>query len=462
MNTTRLLLTTVFLTFYVRCLAQQEQQPGLDLQKYIPLSPNAAELGKYGTYPVGTITGTPEISFNLFTVNSGELSLPVTLSYHASGIKVNQMATWAGLGWSVNAGGVISRTVYGMVDEQPRGFMDPAYSHLRASELRNNTYYDALAAKINASGDMEPDLFAYTVGGKSGKFIYTREKNFMTIPYSPVKVNFASRNNSSSDIIFEITDDDGAIYQFNDVEFTGFDVGQINKFYAATWYLTRIISPSRKDTIAFTYQVNFIENYVKSYALSVGQTFDGCLGQSVVSSLSTINRSELQPSEITFRGGKLVFSTSNTRKDGGGKQLDKIIQYAKAADGTYTFVKQVNLLHSYFLSTPFFENRDCYRLRLDGFSFSDESGGVEKEYRFEYNSVPVPQHNSNSQDYFGFYNGKSNQTLIPVTSLERNELHNDFMSGAGGSAGSCSSPMTIGDADRNPDPEYMKMCMLEK
>jgi len=460
MYTIRLLLSAVLLTFYAACFAQQ--QPGIELQKYIPLSPNAAELGKYGTYPVGTITGTPEISFNLFTVSSGDLSLPITLSYHASGIKVNQMATWAGLGWSVNAGGVISRSIYGMADEQPRGFMDAAYNHPRASELRENTYYDALSAKINASGDMEPDLFAYTVGSKSGKFIYTREKNFMTIPYTPVKINSIRRNNSSSDIVFEITDDDGVTYQFNDVEYTGSDAGGSTKTYAATWYLTRIISASRKDTIAFTYQVNAMDSYVRSYAVTVGQTFDGCLAEGVVSSSGTVHRGELQPSEITFRGGKLVFSTTDNRKDGGGRQLDKITQYAKAADGSYTFVKQVNLLHSYFLSTLFFENRDCYKLKLDGFNFSDIMGSVEKEYRFEYNSLPMPQYNSNSQDYFGFYNGRNNQTLIPVTTLERNELHSDFLSGAGGTAGYCSIPMTIGDADRNPDPAYMKAGMLEK
>ena len=31
------------------------------MESLIPPAPNAAELGKYGTYPVGTLTGIPEI-----------------------------------------------------------------------------------------------------------------------------------------------------------------------------------------------------------------------------------------------------------------------------------------------------------------------------------------------------------------------------------------------------------------
>src|SRR6266540_1809501 len=74
----------------------------------IPLSPNAAELNKYSSIPVNGMTGVPGIGFPLYEINTGKISLPISLSYHASGIKVSQKATWVGLGWSFNAGGVIS------------------------------------------------------------------------------------------------------------------------------------------------------------------------------------------------------------------------------------------------------------------------------------------------------------------------------------------------------------------
>src|SRR5688572_4843240 len=86
----------------------------------VPLTPNAAELNKYTSIPVDGMTGVPSISFPLYEINTGKIKLPISLSYHASGIKVRQKATWVGLGWSINAGGVVSRGVRGKADEDTR------------------------------------------------------------------------------------------------------------------------------------------------------------------------------------------------------------------------------------------------------------------------------------------------------------------------------------------------------
>lgn len=80
-------------------------------------SANAASLGKYGDIPVSYHTGTPEISIPIYTVKQGSLSLPISLSYHSSGIRVSEVASWVGLGWSLNAGGVVTRTIHGGPDD---------------------------------------------------------------------------------------------------------------------------------------------------------------------------------------------------------------------------------------------------------------------------------------------------------------------------------------------------------
>jgi hypothetical protein len=84
----------------------------------VPQSPNVASLGQYGTYQVNLYTGLPDISIPLFEATSGSLKAPITLSYHAAGIRYTDQASWVGLGWSLSAGGQISRNTIGKPDEE--------------------------------------------------------------------------------------------------------------------------------------------------------------------------------------------------------------------------------------------------------------------------------------------------------------------------------------------------------
>ena len=47
----------------------------ITLEYLVPYAPNAAELGKHGAYPIGMLTGIPEISFPLYEISSGNLKL---------------------------------------------------------------------------------------------------------------------------------------------------------------------------------------------------------------------------------------------------------------------------------------------------------------------------------------------------------------------------------------------------
>lgn len=81
------------------------------LNSLLPVSPNANSIMKYGDIPVNLSNGIPSIEIPVFTLNEKDLSMPIKLSYHASGIKVDEAAGWVGLGWSLSAGGTITREV---------------------------------------------------------------------------------------------------------------------------------------------------------------------------------------------------------------------------------------------------------------------------------------------------------------------------------------------------------------
>ena len=101
------------------CLALSLWGTGLQAQTDLPqvFSPNAAELGKYGKIPVSYFNGLPNISIPLTELHAKNYTLPIYLTYHASGNKPDQHPGWVGLGWTLHAGGCINRIVNGMKDE---------------------------------------------------------------------------------------------------------------------------------------------------------------------------------------------------------------------------------------------------------------------------------------------------------------------------------------------------------
>ncbi len=158
------------LSFY-SVFAFGQNSGGPQLEKVLPLSPNAAAFQKFGDIPVGYYTGIPNISVPLYTIKSGSLELPISLSYHAGGVKVDDIASWVGLGWSLSAGGSINSQMRGKADAG--GFLNGAvdwvtdFNNLNLA-ARYNHYLDIK----NGIKDGQPDLFSLSIAGESFKFYY--------------------------------------------------------------------------------------------------------------------------------------------------------------------------------------------------------------------------------------------------------------------------------------------------
>lgn len=107
-----LFLQLLFLLLVITLDAQD-----LIKQDFVPKSPNAAAAEKFQDIPVDYSSGIPSISIPLYTIKSKTLSIPVVLRFHAGGIKTTEMASWVGLGWDLQCGGVITRELKGNPDE---------------------------------------------------------------------------------------------------------------------------------------------------------------------------------------------------------------------------------------------------------------------------------------------------------------------------------------------------------
>lgn len=249
------------------CLEIGLSQPKNNILKDVSMpAPNAAALGKYGDIPVSYFTGVPNVSIPIYTVQDGALSLPISLSYHAAGVKVGELASWVGLNWSLNAGGMITRTVMGIPDElSKRGYFDVAKRLLPPLESGNLTATKQADSIAIGNLDSEPDLFTFNVGGYSGKFTYDENKKVNFIPKSDFQVQYqlSSYTNGLTEISqFILTATDGTRYIFGNlpipdpisgIEYQTYDNSAVWNKAPSSWYLVAIESHDLKSRIRLEY-----------------------------------------------------------------------------------------------------------------------------------------------------------------------------------------------------------------
>ncbi len=252
--------------------------------------PSVAALQKYSDVPVSYSSGVPNINIPIFNVQEGELSLPISLSYHASGIRVVEPASRVGLGWSLNAGGVVSRTIVGKPDEGDRtcqgywrhgkdielqAFFSPASPSFFPPEL--NIFEAGCSSGdicFAAKGqiDSEPDIFSFNFGNYSGKFWITPldefgEQEVVVIPEQDIKIEKVEKSVDYlfGDFFFKITTPDGNQYLFGESPTTDNSVAlhyplsdlrsvSVNdEPHPTNWFLSRIVSSDKQSEIKLSY-----------------------------------------------------------------------------------------------------------------------------------------------------------------------------------------------------------------
>lgn len=199
-------LFTIIMQFI--CLLGQTSLPGI-----VP-SPNASDLGHYGNIPVSYYTGHPQISIPLYDLNVGDVSLPITLNYDASGVRMNSLPGWTGHNWTLMAGGCITRVIQGINDDRflTNGdeliFSDWSnYFHTHALlgnllEYPEDDYGRLKDSLFAVKYDFAPDIYYFNFMGHSGRFFFGQDGEW--------KVD-ADEN---IEVIFDYTDPDNYILPF--------------------------------------------------------------------------------------------------------------------------------------------------------------------------------------------------------------------------------------------------------
>lgn len=434
-------------------------------------APNAAALGKYGDIPVSYYTGVPNIGIPIHTVQQGPLSLPISLSYHASGIKVGELASWVGLGWSLNAGGMITRMVQGLPDDKTGG-----YYH-SASTLDIEDPNDLLAI-TEGSLDSEPDIFFFNFAGYSGKFYFDADQNIQLVPLQDIEIEVIVDNSLFTTFIF--TDTKGIRYIF------GKDPGSTQSAIEtsrssgqsspdnSTWYLIRMESFDGHHAITLTYDSDHFgyrtlatcRRIGKNCLQPDGQTFtfgNECTSDAYElgfpnNRYTTTNIDGWRLAKIATTTDTVEFHSNTTRLDlddnqdvaSDKKRLD-VIEIRSGG-----FCKEFTFSFDYFEDSAHSSVSEGKRLRLEALQESNCTGtDTIPSYHFEYEGDDsFPFRLSKATDHWGYYNGasgnNSQEVAIPFTTVYPPSYPPSYV------------PDTYGSADKETDSIHVKKGVLNK
>ncbi|NJM26445.1 MAG: hypothetical protein HC859_14170 [Bacteroidia bacterium] len=176
----------------------------------IPKTPEAA-FGTFGGVPINAYTGLPEISFTLMSLTSRELSVPVTVTYDATGVRTDELSTEVGMKWNFQAGGFVVRESNGLPDDDPnKGIWKYVTSNSYFENVNNPR--DWVSWTERGDRDARPDEFTAVFNGRSVRFVINKYRQVITIPRSNLHINCEVLNNKIHK--FTITAEDGTQYVF--------------------------------------------------------------------------------------------------------------------------------------------------------------------------------------------------------------------------------------------------------
>jgi hypothetical protein len=467
------LLAFLLLYSFFVSIAQQN----LPVFNYIPQAPTTAAFTRYGDIPVDLSTGVTAINIPVYTLSENGINVPISISYHASGIKVNDIASSVGLGWTLNAGGVITRTVMGIKDEllDIRVDGNPMYikpPFKNATEFENyrwiqhsnshQIWANEVFGMLTYSGtyDFYSDRFYYNLGnGESGVF----RKDFVTdvikfMPYKPMKARLIPDNSIYGGLKIELTTSDGTRYLFK------------RNLYD-TWHPEKIFNSSNTDSIVFYTHAETINIWSYNIRQEFGP-YRNTLGTKTEPYVETVLgqpgtcklriKDNNVPSAPLYKGtsqtdevvlvdsivgtnGVVRFTYAKDRQDAtmfnSISALSRLVNIQVFNRSSGRLIKNVNFLHNYSGNSS-----SDKRLMLTGIQ---TGANGEEKHEFTYNPESLP----------AYYMTYSSESSTPVF---LHDLWGYYRGGRASISNMFNDFAPVGDPDLFPNEEMTKACILQQ
>jgi len=312
-------------------LGQPRKETPTYMPNYTPPSPTVAALMKFEEVPVDNYTGVPNISIPIFSAQAKDkkLGIDINLKYHASAIAVEEIASDVGLGWSLFAGGTVSRVVKDLPDEMLVYEKKVGIYHTTITGSKNNYYdvQDILAhgiqnqteqntvdefmweANEKKKYDTQHDLWQFNFMGYSGRFYIKKNISTNVLEVVPLedynlKIEnlYHTTNDYPSNVMYNpegfiITDTKGYKYYFQEYEVSknipfsndSYNIGPFtvinpnddltSKEYRSAFHMTKITDMAGYTLVDFTYSTNFNESTVMSTGTIENTSLSSIIGQ---------------------------------------------------------------------------------------------------------------------------------------------------------------------------------------
>jgi len=432
-------LILLLLTFGLFHIGYSQEPQEIKLPTVLPPSPEASAINKNGQLSVGLFNGGAQASIPIHTIKLGSVTLPITLDYASNGTKVDEIPSRVGLGWTLNAGGVVSRIVHGAPDGLTTRLATPTDPGNTSSSSNLSLYLNTNPTEYGDPPlyDVEPDEFRYNAPGISGKFVLDNSGNPVEIPYTGNKIQVYGGGGSDYNKIV-IQDLRGVIYEFGEgpEEITNSHIyvsGLHGWQSIKTAYFLKKITLPNKDFINFTYnaiEITSATNASQSISRSAGGTSQ-CAGNppncatNSYTALSTkvtlVTYDTYYLSNITASDGTQMNFTYATRPDYSGDNRITGITISTPSSIYKNFVltyldpSSTNGAGSYPGSTN--TNKRFFLNEFSQIATNPQEVIDSIKYIFEYNDVNgLPPRLAYSQDHYGYYNGVNNNYSLPTTS----------------------------------------------
>lgn len=390
---------------------------GLDLAP----ATESAQMIRYGNNVPSLYTGAMSFSIPVYTYSDADFTIPISLDYHFDGFKPAHSSGTIGYGWYLNCGGIITREIFGLPDEQ--GYFITAMSGVieqwkRGAMMNNSIVSDNAGSLddpngwsalfysvplINYNGnhnDASADIFHFTIPCMHGDFMMLNNGSFQVFNTSAPFGTVCVQTNGGFE--YEITTGDGTRYTFGSEGAIDKSSSSTSPIRVAAYKLKRITAPNGR-TATFIYRNNYQINM--SIGLEVGTTTTN-ISRSVWSYTNLLE-------SISIDGRTVVsfiyenkkdpeYTWSELKWDATQNHLpvdqEKKLSCIKIFNKNGTIVQCAELNHTYISES----DGEHYRMFLSGVNLSSDG-----RYTFSYDVQDgiLPGCDNHAIDHWGFWNG---------------------------------------------------------